>query len=918
MATLAGCARPPEASPWTREARERLTLRQKAAQMVVLRVDGGVPRDTLGVGGVELAGGDAVRAALATDSLRRAARVPPLVLARLDRGVGGVLRGATEFPAPSELGTAAINPRAARAVAAEARAVGIDLAYVPGVRLPHTGPASVGDVPANGAAAATAGFLRELRAAGVLSVVGAFAPPRPARAAVQTLHWDRAALEAGPLAALRSAVQDSAAGVQLGWVALPALTGDSVPLPLSAVASAGVVRRDLAFDGLLVADVGPGSPLRLRLGAGAPVAAVAAGADLLLGVDDPAAVVGALVAAVEGGRLPAARVDEAVRRIFAAKERMRVERTRVDSAAAVVAALRQPETVSLAGELHARAVNVAGAPPGALLRGCTQTALVLPPGAPLAEFTAELSRRVPRLVALASSRVARRGPLSTLRDWPGNEAPCVVAVALPGAAPRIADALPGVADTTAGDSTPPPARRIVQVSFLPGPGDSLPAVPSAVLAWGTGPEAQRAAARAVAGALARAEIAPRPLAWPAARVLARAPADSARMSADSLARIDAAIRRAIDAGVFTSAAVAVGRRGKLVKLTGYGRVAGQPLDPEATLFDLASLSKVVGTTAAAMALVDDRQLPLNAPVRRYVPQFRGGDKGDVTIRHLLTHTSGLPAGADLYSGTRSPETALLRVFRTPLAYAPGAKMEYSDFGMITMAEVVRRRADAPMDQFLARRVFGPLGMESTQYDPPVALVQPVTVASALRSRRPYVIRGVVHDENAFRLGGVAGHAGLFSTAYDVAVFAQAMLNGGAYGARRVWSPAVVRQFAADQGLPGRRGLGWDKPGPRSSAGDYISSTSYGHLGFTGTSIWIDPQRDLFVVLLTNRTFDRGTSEQIYAVRQAVNTAAVRAITEYTISPRPGTVSAAPKVKPKPKPRPRPQPRRPQGRRNRRG
>jgi CubicO group peptidase (beta-lactamase class C family)/beta-glucosidase-like glycosyl hydrolase len=928
MAALAACSSPPPENPWAPARIAGMPLRHKLAQMVVARVAvpaSGLPAalaDTPGVGGIELAGGGAERAAVLVDSLRRGWALPPLVMARLERGVGAVLDGGTELPAPSELGPAVINTRAAQAVAAEAKAVGIDLALIPGPRLPGPSGGVPGDVTTTGGPAATAEFLRDLRAAGLPAMVTALDPPRWASGAIPPiLRWDRAALEAGGLAALRSAVQDSVMGVQLGWVALPALTGDSVPLPLSPVAGAGVVRRDMAFDGLLVAEVGPGSPLRARFGAGAPVAAIAGGADLLVGVDDPAAVVRTLATAVERGTLSAARVDEAVRRIFAAKARLGVDRPRPDSLSTVRAALRGTEALGLAEELHGRAVNVAGTAPATLLRGCTRTVLVLPKNFHLPVFTAELARRSRGLAALGTPWVARRGPLSALTAWPANDAPCVVAVALPGAVPRVVDRLPGVAipvDTVKRDSTTAPAdtasRRIVYVSFLTAPGDSLPNVPSAVLAWGTGPEAQRAAARAVTGVLQREEVAPRPLAWPAARTLQRAAAKEAGMSADSLARIDRLMRKAIDDGIFTSAAVAVGRRGKLVKITGYGRTGGVPVDPETTLFDLASLTKVVGTTAAAMALVDDRQLPLDAPVRRYVPLFRGGEKSGVTIRHLLTHTSGLPAGADLYADARDPEQALRRVYRTPLVYSPGEKMEYSDFGMITMAEVVRRRAEVPVDQFLARRVYGPLGMQSTQYDPPVALVQPITVPTALRSQRPYTIDGVVHDANAFRLGGVTGHAGLFSTARDIAVYAQTMLNGGAYGARRVWSPRTVRIFAAPQGLPGKRGLGWDKPGPRSSAGDYLSSSSFGHLGFTGTSVWIDPQRDMFVIILTNRTYDGGTTGEIYRVRQTVNTAAVLSITDVKITPRPGTIAAQPKPKPKPKPKPRRPPRRPRGRR----
>jgi CubicO group peptidase (beta-lactamase class C family) len=359
--------------------------------------------------------------------------------------------------------------------------------------------------------------------------------------------------------------------------------------------------------------------------------------------------------------------------------------------------------------------------------------------------------------------------------------------------------------------------------------------------------------------------------------------------------------------------VAVGRHGRLVRLTGYGRTGGRPVDGGLAEFDIASLTKVVGTTAAVMALAEDGKIGLDAPVRRYVPQFRGSGKGDVTIRHLLTHTSGLPAGDWLYGGAADPEQALRQVLRADLEAEPGKRVVYSDFGMIVLAEVVRRRAGEPVDRFLARRVWAPLGMESTMYLPPVGL-QEWTVPTALRSERSYPLDGVVHDGNAFRLGGVAGHAGLFSTARDLSVYAQTLLNGGAYGTRRVWQARTVRAFATKQPRAGTRALGWDTPARGSSSGGYFSSQSYGHTGFTGTSLWIDPSRDIFVVLLTNRTYDRGTSGQILAVRRAVHDAAVRSITDINITARIGTPEYEREQAAK---RPKPKPRRPTRPRRRR-
>ncbi|HEX2092510.1 MAG TPA: serine hydrolase, partial [Longimicrobiaceae bacterium] len=362
------------------------------------------------------------------------------------------------------------------------------------------------------------------------------------------------------------------------------------------------------------------------------------------------------------------------------------------------------------------------------------------------------------------------------------------------------------------------------------------------------------------------------------------------MTEAALDRADAAIRTAVEEGVFPGAALVVGRRGGVVRMRGYGRPgrpAPGPVDGDGTLYDLASLTKIAGTTAAVMALVEDGRLRLDAPVRRYVPGFTGRWKQRVTVRHLLSHTAGLPAGEWLYGSARSPEGALRKTLEVPLLRPPGERMEYSDLGFILLAEVAERAAGEPLDRYLARKVYAPLGMSSTMYLPP-RVSWPETAPTALDSERDYVLWGVVHDANAFRLGGITGHAGLFSTARDLAVFAQTMLNGGSYGTRRIYSPETVRRFSQTRTMPGRRALGWDTPALRSSAGSYFSPRSYGHTGFTGTSLWIDPERDVFVVLLANRTYDRASQRAMLEVRERVHDAVARAVSDVALRPRPGS------------------------------
>ena len=322
--------------------------------------------------------------------------------------------------------------------------------------------------------------------------------------------------------------------------------------------------------------------------------------------------------------------------------------------------------------------------------------------------------------------------------------------------------------------------------------------------------------------------------------------EAAGMSASRLALIDEVMRRGIAAGGFPGGAIIVGRRSGIVWERGYGTldwITGTPVDAERTMYDVASLTKVVATTAATMVLVDRGKLRLDDQVVRSLPTFAGRDKSVVTIRDLLMHRSGLPAGRVL-SGRRSrPASARKVVLTTPLVRQPGSRIEYSDLGADVLGFVVERIAQERLDRFLRRTVYDPLGMGSTMFRPGPTLrarIAPTEVA---------VARGDVHDRNARALGGVAGHAGLFTTAGDLAVFARVMLDNGMAAGKKVFTDSTVREFTR----PGQgwRALGWETCSGGGSCGRYFSARAFGHTGFTGTSMWIDPERDLFVIVLTN-------------------------------------------------------------------
>ncbi|HEV2856004.1 MAG TPA: serine hydrolase domain-containing protein [Thermoanaerobaculia bacterium] len=336
-------------------------------------------------------------------------------------------------------------------------------------------------------------------------------------------------------------------------------------------------------------------------------------------------------------------------------------------------------------------------------------------------------------------------------------------------------------------------------------------------------------------------------------------------------------------GAFPGGILAVGNPRGLIHQHPFGRLSYDPGAPPVTnetMYDLASLTKVVATTTMAMILVDERRLDLDRPIQEFLPEFQGSGKERVTVRHLLTHSAGLDAVAPLYREVQGREAFVERIAAMDLVYPPGSRSTYSDLGIILLGEILEQVAGQPLDAFVRDRVLDPLGMRDTMFCPPAAL-RPRIAPTELDPWRGRLLQGEVHDENAFAMGGIAPHAGLFSTAGDLARFARMLLNGGALDGRRIVSQETVELFTRKADIPNSdRALGWDtKSAEGSSAGTLFSPRSFGHTGFTGTSIWIDPDRRIFVILLTNRVHPTRENNLIREVRPAVADAVARAIRE---------------------------------------
>ncbi len=985
-----------EARAWVDGTLARLSLRQKVGQMVMPWIDGaflptsGEEYRTIagwvgehGVGGVVVSIGPPVDMAAKLNHLQRLAEVPLLVATDMEHGPGqrlnaGVvmpygmdLGGGTRFPPVMALGATrdpALAYEMGRITALEARGVGIHLSFSPVFDVnnnpanPIINTRSYGEAPAAVAELATA-QLRGMQDHGLLATAKHFPghgdTSEDSHLLLPRLDIDRARADSVELIPFRAAIEEGVSAIMSAHIAFPALAGDStVPATLSPEIMTGLLADELGFRGIVVTDaLNMGAVVEAYGSGDAAVMAVRAGADILLMPEVPAAIE-AVLGAVLRGEIDEARIDRSVRKLLEAKARVGLHRRRTVDLDAVDDVVGAAAHDSVAADIAARSITLAR----------DRQRLV-----PLARDSARVLHVVHTddldpLAGRALNRVLGEA-LPELRSVTlyGSQPPAVLdsVLALADSAERVVVSsfvrvLSSKGDVAVDEGVAAFVRALagrrptIGVAFgNPYLLDQFPELGTYLLAWGQDARAQEAAARALIGDApvgGRLPISiPPHLARGAGldvnRALVMAEPHEVGMSAEGLEAVDEAINRAIVAGVTPGAALAVGRHGRLVRLRGYGRLdARERFGPvtDSTIFDLASLTKVMATTSAVMALVSDGLVELDAPVKRYLPGWDSEPwKDRVTVRDLLLHRAGLPPYQQLWRELWGAEPVLKRILEVGLDYEPGTRTVYSDFGFIMLGAIVERVSGMPLDAFVAERIFEPLGLRETGFNPlawavgpggaveralsapgepgrpvlptpPAPEAQGATAPDSARPPAPRVtvpdpdrsplaariaptevdtvyrhthVHGVVHDENAYAMGGVAGHAGLFSSARDLAVVAEMLMDGGAYAGRRILDGPVVIEFTTRRGPESSRALGWDTPAPGSSAGQYFSMESFGHTGFTGTSLWVDREREIFVVLLTNRVNPTRAEQRIGALRRQVADL-VQLAADVPVAPRP--------------------------------
>jgi beta-N-acetylhexosaminidase len=926
-----------EGKAWVEKTLQKMTMREKLGQMLMPYFFGGftstesadynelmyqVEENHVGgfiVGtergplGIERS--QAYPTAVLTNELQSRSKYPLLIGADFESGTGMRLDEGTSFPSAMAVGATG-DPKLAReigkTIAIEARAAGVQWVFAPDVDVnnnpdnPIINIRSFGEDPARVAEFATE-FIRGVEENGALATAKHF--PGHGNVSVDshlgiaTVPGDRRELETTELVPFRAAIKAGVSAVMPGHLSVPAFEPDPmIPATLSPKILAELLRKDLAFRGLIITDaMDMGGVTSLYPQGEAAVRAVEAGADVILQPLVPNAALAGLEEAVKSGRLSKARIDASVRRILEAKARVGLDKNRLVDLARLNERFGRPAFEAQAQKIADRGVTLLRNSAQIVPLDATRPLRVLlvalsadPDPYPGQDLEPEIRWRVDSLKVLRADTQFTN--VSALK-LPSPESYDVAIAAL----------FVRVADRKGNVGLPDDQRAFVNQLLASGKPaavlsfgspyliERFPAAKTWLAEFATNDVSQRAAARALFGQVSIGGQIPvtvpgtvklgdglKTTANP--MTLSSAPAGMSDRLKPAFELLD----RAVADGAFPGGVLTVGLRDQMV-IHPFGKLSVSPKAPAVradTIYDIASLTKVVVTTTALMTLVQEKRLDLAMPVARLLPDWAAGAKGDpdpswrsrVTVQMLMLHDAGLPAHRDFFKDAKGHDAVLARVMAEPLIREPGKQVEYSDLGFILLGEIVQRVSGDALELLAKQEIFKPLGMSETEFNPPKSLrarIAPTEDDSTFRKR---LLEGEVHDENAWAMGGVAGHAGLFSTAGDLSAFAQMILNGGSYAYHRLLARATIQEFTSRvQIADSARALGWDVPTENSSSGHYFSPHSFGHTGFTGTSLWFDPQRGLFVILLTNRVNPTRANEKIRQVRPALHDAVFEAL-----------------------------------------
>ena len=917
-------------SRWVNSTLKQLSLEAKIGQLIMPAIrgehlhEGGTEfqeiqyqLEQIRVGGFILFAGDVYESAALIDQLQAQAEIPLLIGSDFERGAAFRIRNTVPLPWNMAVGATASDQWAyihGQITAREAKALGVNWVFAPVVDV-NNNPAnpvinirSYGEDPDRVGRLGSA-FVRGIQEAGLLATAKHFPghgdTEVDSHLALPVLRVRRSRLDKVELVPFRQVIRAGVRSVMTAHLSVPALERElGRPATLSATVLEQTLRNQLGFRGLIVSDSMRMEGLTKGYWSGeAAVQAVQAGVDVLLDPPAPEVIFHALLEAVRKGELLEARVNRSVKRILRAKAWLKLSQSNRINFQLLAREINSPVSREQAQQLAEGAVTlvrdrllqfpldvrsvrsvhlgVISARPSLKVGAEVERQLLkrvdvltvdrLSPSTPKSELTHTRGRakkadvNVVVIFAQPVTGTGRLGLLFPLSEWLGHLAqvkPDLILISLGN--PYLIQQFPSVS-TYLCTYSHEVISQAVAVKALFGEIPVVGKLPVSIP--GVAKRSSGLKRKSLSMILGKSKLASLNRVQPNLGALRK--------------RVDQLIKHFIVRRSFPGASLAVGYQGDLLIHQGYGRLAygsKYPLVKPDTIYDLASLTKVVSTTTLAMQALERGDLDLEEKLSRFCPEFLDRNKEKVTFRHLLSHSSGLPAHLPLYKNTCGKRHYLKKILQIPLEYEPGKRSIYSDLGFILLGIVLEKINGQSLDLLAREQIFSPLGMNQTSFRPNSSLRSRIAPTENDSWRRR-LLQGEVHDENAFALGGVAAHAGLFGTAEDLAIFCQAFLNGGVYDHRRIVKRSTVEKFTRRQPhlSDSSRALGWDTPTRGSSAGNKLSPRSFGHTGFTGTSLWIDPRRHLFIVFLTNRVHPSRENTTVQLARRQVADTIVEAI-----------------------------------------
>lgn len=908
---------------WVDSQLQSMTLEQKVGQMMALAY---IPKfyheenadfnrllfyvKNYGIGGVMIFQGEPYAVARTLDKLQSSPEIPLWVMADIEWGVSmRVQEGTTFLPnmAIGAIGSEEYAYQMGKITAQEARAIGIHVGFVPVMDVNNNpdnviiNTRSYGEDPLLVSRLGSA-FIKGLQENGVYATAKHFPGHGDTNVdshiGLPTISVPLERMQKVELPPFKAAVE---AGVKFVMVAhitysdVPSMQGR--PATLDPYFNEEVLRKQFHFQGLIVTDaMDMGGVVNNYWSGEAAVRAINSGIDMILMTPNFESTYRFVVQAVKDGRISVERIDQSVRRILQAKYEQGLYQKPVINLDELENVMGRPEHVRQAEEIANLAMTLVKDQQhvfplqadkidsiGVLTITDGDYGLLYE-----SRLRQEVSKRVPNvLIGLIDYRSCQADILK-LKEVMNSAQAVIIGLFVRWGSYKGSVSL--------SDSTVALLKDlfhldkpIAVISFgSPYLIRQLPETPSYLCSYDTSPLAIRAAVRATFGEIPlQAKL---PVSIPNNyqigdglertayyMELETEPQDSLFKSAYQV------IEGAIADSIFPGAQIAIVKDNKILAHRGFGRQtydANSPPVTTKTIYDLASVTKVTATTLIAMKLYEQKLIRLDIPVNSYLPHFKGGLKDSITLRHLLTHSAGIRAWDRLWEHASNRQEALEYIYNLPLEYTPGDSMVYSDLGIIMVGEVLETVTGKTIDQLAQDLIIKPLGLKSTMYNPPQNLWKDIAPTEIGGDLKRGLIHGTVHDENTFFLGGVSSHAGLFSTAEDLAVLSQMLLNKGIYRHQRFYNPQTIKEWTTPQNLPpgSNRALGWDTPSAKgSSAGDYFSPGSFGHLGFTGTSIWIDPVEKIAVILLTNRVHPTRERQGIYRIRRSFYNEVMKAL-----------------------------------------